>query len=317
MNKTLTGATLLLALHLAPPSFAGDNHTRIGGMLEVEMDDNTIAPPTAELVIGSQLGKYVAAEIVVLYDDGITGLDTATFTLSPEDTNWSFSAGNIVIPFGNFDTYMASDPLTLFLGETQETALQYDYTASNLSTSLYLFNGSNNVGGISSLDNFGLKFTHASEFMTTSFGYIDDLGDSNALQTAINTQLGNNDTSAKVAGQAIAMGLRMGSISINSELVSAISAFQAGQVEAGTIQPFSTSTEIAYAFSIAGNQSVLAMGSQNTKDASVLGLPKSRLLLGLNSAVQKDTRLILQFSQDTDYSSITTSGYVIKLVAEF
>lgn len=317
MNKALSGATLVLALGLASPVLADINPTTVSGTLEVELDANTLATPVAELQVSRQLGRYVAAEIVVLYEDGITAVDTAAMHLNPEDSSWSLSAGNITIPFGNFDSYMASDPLTLSLGETQESAIQYNLEVSNLAASVYLFNGSNNVGGTGALDNFGLRFTHASEFMTTSFGYIDDIGDSNTLQSAINTQLGNNNTSGKVAGQSIALGLKMGAITFNTELVSALNAFQAGQVEAGAVQPLATSSELAYHFHIAGNESVVALGSQGSTDASALGLPKSRLMLGWNNALQKDTRLILQASQDTDYSSITTTAYAIKLVAGF
>ena len=317
MNKVLTGATLMLALSLAPPSYAEDDQTRISGTLEVELAADTIAPPTAELAITHELGKYVAAELVILYEDGVTGLDTAAMTLSPEDSNWSLSAGMIYMPFGNFDSAMISDPLTLSLGETQEAAIRYDYSLSNLSGSFYLFNGSNNVGGQAALDNFGLKLTHASEFMTTSFGYIDDIGDSDALQAAIFNQLTNNNTSAKVAGQSIALGLRMGAISINSEMISAVTAFQSGQVEAGAVQPMATSTELAYGFDIAGSESIVAIGAQTSRDANALGIPKSRLMLGLSSDLQKDTRLGLQFSQDTDYGSVVTTSYAVKLTASF
>lgn len=317
MNKVLTGTTLLLVLSLAAPGYAEDGRTRIGGTLEVELAADTIAPPTAELAITHELGKYVTADVVILYEDGATGLDSAAMTLTPEDSNWSLSAGIIYLPFGHFDTNMISDPLPLSLGETRESAIRYDYSLSNLSGSLYLFNGSNNVGAKAALDNFGLKLTHASEFMTTSFGYIDDIGDSDALQAAILNQLTNNDTSAKVAGQSIALGLRMGAISINSEMVSAVTAFQAGQVEAGAVQPMATSTELAYEFDIAGNKSVVAIGAQNSTDANALGIPKSRLMLGLSSDLQQDTQLGLQFSQDTDYGSVVTTSYAVKLTASF
>ncbi|MDH5183006.1 MAG: LbtU family siderophore porin [Gammaproteobacteria bacterium] len=317
MNKVRTGATLLLALSLATPLFADEGQTRVGGVLEVEMDANTIATPVAELAISRDLGKYVAAEVLVLYEDGITAIDTAAMNLTPEDSNWSLRAGDIYIPFGKFDSYMVSDPLTLSLGETREAAIQYAFTASNLSTSIYLFNGSNNVSGKSALNNFGLQFTHASAFMAIAFGYIDDIGDSNAMQNAINTQLGSNNTSSKVAGQSMALDLKMGAITFNTELVSAVSAFQAGQLEAAAVQPLTISSELAYHFHIAGNESVVAIGSQSSKDANALGIPKSRLLLGWYNALQEDVHWILQASQDTDYSSVVTTDYAIKLVAEF
>lgn len=317
MKQAVISAVFLSAMGLAGQVNAADANLTIGGELEVEMNADTISTPTASINFNKQFNDRSNADVVLLYEDGITAIDSAAINIAPTGEPWSMSIGYIYLPFGGFDTSMATDPVTLSLGETRESAISYNYSVSNLSSSIYLFDGSNNVAGKSVLDNFGFKLTHASALMKTSFTYIDDIGDSNALQTAINTQLGNNDTSGKVPGQSVSFSLAMGAFNFDTELTSAVKAFQAGQVDVAAVQPSGTNTELSYHFQMAGNKSILALGAQSTRDASVLGLPRSRLMLALNSNLQADTHLILQASQDTDYASVVTSNYVIKLVAEF
>lgn len=317
MNKALSQLIALSAIVLSTAVCAEESIPDVSGALEIELSANQIGTPTAELSFSQELADRVSAEMLILYEEGITGIDTAAINIAPKGAAWSLSFGNIYLPFGNFDTRMASDPLTRSLGETRENAIRYDYKLSNLSTSFYLFNGTNDVGGNSAVDNYGFKLKHASALMGTSFSFINDIGDSNALQDAITTLLGNNNTSAQVPGYSIGVWLSFGSVSLNSEIISAQKAFQAGQVDAVAVQPTTTSIELDYSFHIFGNESSLAIETQSSRDASVLDLPESRLLLGLNSSVQKDTHLILQASQDTDYASVITTDYVIKLVAEF
>ena len=317
MNNILIRIAVFSALTLSGQVYATESKLSINGALEVEMSGDQISAPKVELEFNQLLNQQVNADMVLLYEQGETILDTAAINFAPRGAHWSMSLGYLFVPFGHFDTAMAFDPINKTLAESKEQALLYDFQLSNLTTSLYWFNGTNNVAGKSAIDNYGIQFTHASEFMRTSFGYINDIGDSNVLQQLINTQLGNNNTNTMVAGQSIAWSLHNGDFALNTELVTTQTAFQAGQLAATAVQPSTTNIEVNYRFHLAGSESILAVGSQSSVDAAALAIPKARTMLAVNTTIQKDASLILQLAQDTDYSDVVTSVYAVKLSVEF
>ena len=81
-------------------------------------------------------------------------VDGAVITLGNTEKNPVYlAAGKMAVPFGNYETQMISDPLTLEIGETAEDALQLGVEAGGFYGSVYAFN----LGG---LQLFQVVFSH-------------------------------------------------------------------------------------------------------------------------------------------------------------
>ena len=85
----------------------------------------TVANKVAEMEVGD----------VVVVDEGliiIDGEDVIPFYLN---------AGKIYVPFGNFESHFISDPLTLELGETRESAVKVGFANDMFDLCMAVFNG--------------------------------------------------------------------------------------------------------------------------------------------------------------------------------
>ena len=148
---------------------------------------------TVELGIAAQVHDWVSGEILLLFeedenDDNID-VDLATLTIDPPDGPWFVTGGRMYLPFGVFETSMISDPLTLDLGETRETALMFGIEGENLYGSAFIYNGDNSEDDDNRIDNFGAVLGYAMEGDGMEFGldiaYINDIGDTDTLQDAV------------------------------------------------------------------------------------------------------------------------------------
>ena len=132
-------------------------HISIGGTVEVETNftgiDNKhksgdyssdITLATAELDVEAKLHKYASANMVFLWEEDDTepvDIDEGYITLGNTDYFPLYlKAGRMYVPFGNFETNFVSDPLTLELGEIQESAYQFGAFYKGLDFSVYFFN---------------------------------------------------------------------------------------------------------------------------------------------------------------------------------
>ncbi|HDK37764.1 MAG TPA: LbtU family siderophore porin, partial [Thiolapillus brandeum] len=105
------------------------------GLVEVEAsyvdtpdgNESDIVVATVEFGIDAQLTDWINTHILFLYEDGMDNpeVDEAIVTIANlEEAPWLLAAGRMYAPFGNFDSNMVSDPLTLEIGETREEAIQ-------------------------------------------------------------------------------------------------------------------------------------------------------------------------------------------------
>jgi hypothetical protein len=132
-------------------------HISIGGTLEVETNftgiDNRdksgnsssdITLATAELDVEAKLHKYASANMVFLWEEDDTepvDIDEGYITLGNTDYFPLYlKAGRMYVPFGNFETNFVSDPLTLELGEIQESAYLFGVAHKGIDFSVYFFN---------------------------------------------------------------------------------------------------------------------------------------------------------------------------------
>jgi hypothetical protein len=163
----------------------------------VEVEANRVSPEhgdttsdinaaTVELGLEAEVNAWVAVELLLLYEEesdnnGDFNVDTALITLANPEANWFVRAGRSTLPFGLYPTQMISDPLTLDLGETNDSAIEAGYAIGELAFSLFLFQGDQN----DKADNFGAQLDYDGEIAGVSshfnLGYLDNLAESDTI----------------------------------------------------------------------------------------------------------------------------------------
>jgi len=281
------------------------------GRVEVEAfsgeDESDITVATVELGTEARLNEQLSGAVVLLYEKDDTDLevDLATVTLALND-RLSVTAGQDYMPFGVFNTYLVSDPLTLELAETRATALKADFVTGPLVTSLYTFNGPN---ADTEIDNWGATLGFEGERLAVSLGYIANLGDSDTLAA--------ETISDEVPGVSVSASLLLGDFTFIGEYVAAQDEFQAGDGNADyafttAAEPSAAQLEVAYT----RGPTSFAASLQETEDAAVIGLPEKRWALGISHQVYANARLALEWAADEDYAGEETDAITAQLAVE-
>ncbi len=132
-------------------------HVSISGVIEVEAnntnkkrksardtEDSDITLATAEVDVNAKLNDYASGKIVLLWEEDETepvDVDEGYIMLGNTDKFPLYlKAGRMYVPFGNFETNFISDPLTLELGEIQESAVLAGFYYKGIDFSVYAFN---------------------------------------------------------------------------------------------------------------------------------------------------------------------------------
>lgn len=304
----------------------------IGGAIDIrgiatdppEGDNETdLVVDSVELGIGAQVSDWVSGEVVLLYEGEGVDVDTATVTIGPPEGAWSLTGGQLYVPFGVYETNLISDPLTLDIGETRQTAFQIDGSAGALSGSVFVFKGDNMEDGDNLIQGFGFAAGYSVETGSFELGlnlsYTNDLGDSDGLEVE------GAEGYDRVAGISASAMLTIGSISVLGEYLGAMDTFGADYVAFGDYgaKPSAWMLEVAYGFELAGKEATLAASYQTTDEALALELPKKRFLLGISAEVMDGLSLGVEWARDTDYgvedggSGENTDTFTLQLAAEF
>jgi hypothetical protein len=222
-------------------------YVTLHGLLEAEASytkpdggeqESDLTLATAELSIEATLNDYVSGHLILLYgeeeggDDSIN-VDGAVISLNAPDKLLGQSAslhiGRMYLPFGTFNSYMISDPLTLELGETQNTAamiaLEGDWTLQAAS-----FNGGTDTAGASNnIDSWVASFeVAAGENLSFGASYINDLAES-ANELVQVTSL----YSGSVAGGSAFLSAHCDHFGFEAEYLAALEDFDAAVVADG------------------------------------------------------------------------------------
>ncbi len=305
----------------------------LSGVVEVEAgvyDDDTvtesdIALATVELGVDAEVSEFSSAHVLFLSEDGGgPEVDEASITIGNTDKKPLYmTAGKMYVPFGNFETQMISDPLTLELAETGEDALQFGVEVAGFYASLYAFNGDADDGGDDEIEHYGANAGYAFEADAVSIdvggGWISSIQDSDGLTDALGLAPGPN-VPEYVGGYAAHLIAGFGPVTLIGEYVGADddlggvgtnSQISAYNVEAGVSLP------------VAGKEIGFAVGFQTSDDALWAGAPEERLVAAFGVELLDGTSLALEYLYEEDYS-VTDGGsgtdwntYTLQLAAEF
>jgi hypothetical protein len=311
-----------------PPATAGDllaelrQRASINGLVEAEgfhrkgyardtESDLTLA--TVALDVHAELTDWARTHILLLWEEDATepvDVDEAVISLgNPEKFPLSLNAGKMYVPFGAYGSFMIQDPLTLELGETNETAVQIGFEQAGFYGSLYAFNGDvDEAGRDNTINNFGASGGYVIERdgfgLNLGIDYLNNLADSDGITGA----LGDSDVSPMndyVAGLGAHLQLTYGPCTFFSEYVAALDEFTANEIafQDGGAKPEAWHLEVGYTRELFGKGTTFAVGYQATDEAIALELPENRYLAAVNVAVADGLFWTLEYVHDKDYSA--------------
>ncbi|MDY6844537.1 MAG: LbtU family siderophore porin [Thermodesulfobacteriota bacterium] len=209
-----------------------------------DLNESDITLATVELGIDIDIHEYVKGHILFLWEEDDTepvDIDEGTITLgAAEGIPFYLTAGKLYAPFGMFESHFISDPLTLEIGETRESAAVIGYTNDIVDISFSLFNGDiNNEGRDEVLEHFVVSaiFTppvHKLEGLQVFCGasYISNIADSDTLQEMIydpNTDDTIHEVHDYVDGVGIFLCAEYKGSFFNAEYIGALEAFGVGE----------------------------------------------------------------------------------------
>jgi hypothetical protein len=296
----------------------------LGGLVEIEAShvSNDHAPDSSDLIVSTmelgiitQVNEWVGAEVLLLYEEatdnnGDLNLDVALVTLADPDADWFLKAGQNTLPFGVYPSYMISDPLTLELGETSDTAIEAGLEGEGLNASLFVFQGDHNERA----DNFGLQLGVSSDGGRLGYrcnlAYLDNLAESDTIVDARWIT-----TSDKMPAWIASAELFSGPFTLIGEYLKATKGFQ----DAGGEQPSTFNIEGAYRLQLAHRVATLAVGYQGSLDAGDgnWALPEKRLLGTLKVGLMERVDAGIEIKRDRDYTGERSLTATAQLAVEF
>ena len=211
-------------------------HLTFSGLLELEANysktkgedatsDLTLA--TAELSTAVAINDHIGGHVILLFEEGETEpieVDEAVISLHCP-RSWfgqtpSFYGGKMYVPFGKFNSAMITDPLTLDLGETSDTAAVFGLAGPLWTLRAGVFNGEVDTSD-DTIDSFvvALELTPA-EGVTLGASYISDLAESDiglVGDSALYT--------SSVPGGSAFVSLALGPVGLEAEIVAALDDF--------------------------------------------------------------------------------------------
>lgn len=292
---------VFIAAAVLGEAYAQDQKTEILGLIEVEAgfnhtdagDESDITLATLELGIGHAVNDNVDGYVLFLYEDGedIT-IDQAVINLHATD-KLDIAAGRMYVPFGNFDSMMVSDPLTLEVGETQEEALQLGFSnGAGLGGTVYVYKDDEDAS--EKIDDFGLNIAYKSERFAAGMSYISDVNDKSDA---------NNDAS----GLGVYAKGSFGKSTVIAEHI------QVDNTAAGE-KPEATNLE--FGFNLGGDRTI-ALALQETNDAVSLGLPEKAIGIAYSMPVYEQTSFAAEYMKNNQYDGSDESVVTLQLAYVF
>ena len=276
----------------------------VGGLLETEAayaryepadnrqpdeKSSDIVLSTIEIGLDTRINEHVSGHVLFLWEEDDTetvAVDEGFISLSG---GWKLraylEAGKIYVPFGQCDSYFISDPLTLELGETRESALLAGWQAGGFDLAAGAFNGE--VDEINADDHIDSYFASASYTLpeTVSRGatvqmgvsYINNIAESDMLEAENDVNKdgsadGIEDAAAGISGYIAADFKKR--LFFLAEYTGATDELAAGEMAfaSHSVKPRAWNTELAYVFA---NDFGLGLRYEGTEDGGTL-LPETR-----------------------------------------
>jgi hypothetical protein len=283
-------------------------------------DSSDITLATVELGVDVDIIKHVKGHVLFLWEEDDTepvDVDEGFITLDGEDVVPLYlNVGKLYVPFGNFESHFISDPLTLELGETRESALTVGCVSEWMDVSVSAFNGDiDETGEDNHIESYvaNISFSVPQELIS-NFGiaagvsYISNIGDSDNLQDEILPPDGIKDY---VDGFNAFLSISfMDKFFLECEYLGALDEFEAGELSfdgGKEFQPETWNFELAYAATDRLEVAVKYEGGDDLGDF----LPEDQYGAAVTYGLFEGTSLALEylhgeFDNDDERDLVTT-----------
>ncbi len=291
---------------------------------------------TVELGLEAELNDWARAAILALYEGGEENEDLLVDEGFLEIGNFdrfplSIQVGKLYVPFGNFETHMVQDPLTLEIGEISDFAVNIAFESAGLYGGFFSYNGMKDDGGSDVIKGYGAQFgyaiAHDSISIDTAISYVSNIADSGGISDFINDTIGKDTVYDQVAGLGIHAITAFGPTMLITEYVTALDNFnETGESDPElhyTSQPAAWNIEFSYSADVGSIPGTVSVGLQGSNGAGDLGLPESRYIAAVSLELFPATALTLEYFFDTDYDTKdggtdeTSSTFTTQLAYEF
>ena len=302
----------------------------IGALLEVEAfagsesgeDVSDITLATFEFSIEADLNEWISARVLLLWEEDDTepiDLDEGVISFGgTDDIPWSLELGKMYLPFGGFHSHFVSDPLTLELGETRESAAIFGYDHDLFNLRFGMLNGSVDEDADQADDLVAAVTLTPCDGIKIGSYWLSDLGESDGLEDGLLATIdGTEDVGGVAYGSVGGAGgfihFELGDAIFETEYISAIESFDAGLLGDDKLKPQAWNVEIAYTIF---ERVELAAKYEGTEDFP--DMPEEQYGVAGSCALAYKTTLSLEylhgiFAGDTKDRDIVTAQIAVEL----
>lgn len=302
-----------------------DSNVHIHGLVEVEygytedygkVDSSDIVLATVELGIDGKVNNNVDAYIGLLYEEDDTPLevDIGVLNIHDDASPVSASLGQMYVPFGAYETHVVSDPLTLELGETRESAVLFQFESKGATAGFYVFNPELEVGADEDKATaFGVTLGFSNDQFSVGVDYISSIADTDAVQDYLTTPppdgAGIGVLVDQVAGVSAHAAVNMNNFAMVFEYVAALDQFDVTEMSFNGVgaEPAAMNVEFAVTVPAGKREATVALAYQATDEAIDLGLPETRAIFAISTEIYEGTSLAFEYFRDNDYA-VTDAG---------
>lgn len=241
------------------------SYEKVGGE-----NDSDLNVTTFEVGLEAKPMAGVRGEASLLWEEGDSDsldVDVAFIELGGTETlPVAVSAGRLYLPFGAFNSLMVSDPLTLELGETRETAAALSGEWNGFTAWAGAFAGERDDAEDIANAAAALGWSPV-EGLTLGVSASSDLGEGSGYVDDLNDVLANGGTTEKAVGFSAFLLLERGAWALSAEVLGAAEDLEWADAKGETtsVQPRAWHVDAAYAFNDAWSAAVRYEGSKEFK----------------------------------------------------
>ncbi len=289
-----------------------------------DTDSSDIALATVELGIDAEINEHISGHVLLLWEEDDTepvDLDEGFISVSGGDVVPLYlDAGKMYVPFGGFGSHFISDPLTLEIGETRESAIRAGFANDMFDVSLSVFNGDideltgdDEIGSMVGSIVFTLPENSVPDFgLSMGVSYITNIADSDGLSGEVAAGALND----YVPGLGVfASASIMDKFFIEAEYLGATDSFAPGELSFDNglaYKPRAYNFEFAYAMNDELEMGVRYEGGKDLGDF----LPEKQYGLVLSYSIFENTSLGIEFLhgefENNDERDLITTQFAVE-----
>lgn len=231
--------------------------------------------------------------------------------------------GQIYVPFGRYVNYLFSTTLPRVIGRVKARAFSLNYRSASetgIYASVYGFDGLTGPGRNGTMGgNLTGFFALAEATGEFGAGIITNIGD--ATQGLLNfAGFGDNPETLRLAHQVPAVNVygrvNVWKLGLVGEYVGATRAFNPNDLSQNGhgARIAAWNVQLAYFLEVLERPSALVVGYEGTKDAYALGIPQTRISIGYNTSIWRNTVQQFEFKREIGYSGSTVGNGPIRVI---